>query len=145
MKYDYFNFNERDKLLGVGWSHNHGNKNGVWSEGEIAFILFSVEATEYKNLKLKLNLKPYISNKNKNFSVKIFLNEKLKKEMQLNKLKGNEEIAIDIKNSEIKKENVIIFKFSNLISPLEIFESPDARKLGILLKSMTFEKWKIRK
>ena len=26
-----------------------------------------------------------------------------------------------------------MFKFNNLISPLDIFKSPDARKLGILL------------
>ena len=134
----YFNFEERDKLLGVGWSHNHGN-SGVWSEGEISFVLFSFRPAEYKNLKLKLNFEPYNSNKSENFSVKIFLNEKLKKEIQLNKLKENSEIVIDIKNNELKKENVIMFKFNNLISPLEIFESPDARKLGILLKSMKFE------
>ena len=135
----YFNFNERNNLLGVGWSHNNENKNGVWSEGKIAFVLFGIETTEYEKLKLKLDLKPYISNKNKNFSVKIFLNEKLKKEMQLSNLKENSKTVIDINKTEIKKENVIMFKFNNLVSPLEIFESPDSRKLGILLKSMTFE------
>ena len=37
---------------------------------------------------------------------------------------------------EIKEENVVVFKFDNLSSPLDVFESPDARKLGILLKSV---------
>ena len=40
-KYD-FNFRERSKFLGVGWSHNHGNV-GVWSEGNISFILFGLQ------------------------------------------------------------------------------------------------------
>ena len=35
-------------------------------------------------------------------------------------------------NNEIK----IDFKFKNLISPYEAFESPDSRKLGILLKNI---------
>ena len=37
-----------------------------------------------------------------------------------------------IKNSEIK----IDFNFNNLVSPYEMLESPDSRKLGILTKSI---------
>ena len=41
---------------------------------------------------------------------------------------------------QIGKENIIIFKFNNLKSPLDTFSSPDARKLGILLKSLKITK-----
>ena len=37
-----------------------------------------------------------------------------------------------IKDSEIK----IDFNFKNLISPYEVLESPDSRKLGILIKNI---------
>ena len=37
-----------------------------------------------------------------------------------------------IKNNEIK----IDFNFKNLVSPYEVLESPDSRKLGILLKNI---------
>ena len=45
------------------------------------------------------------------------------------------EILIDEKlteNNEIK----IDFNFKNLVSPYEILESPDSRKLGILIKNI---------
>ena len=37
-----------------------------------------------------------------------------------------------IKNNEIK----IDFNFKNLVSPYEVLESPDSRKLGILIKTI---------
>ena len=59
----------------------------------------------------------------------------LKKEINLNKNKNDINISFDIDVEEINKENIITFKFFNLASPYDILESPDARKLGILLKS----------
>ena len=59
--------------------------------------------------------------------------------MVLNNLK--EDIIFDINKNELKDENIIMFKFENLISPLDIFESPDGRKLGILLKDMIIEEF----
>ena len=52
-----------------------------------------------------------------------------------------EDIIFDINKNELKDENIIMFKFENLISPLDIFESPDGRKLGILLKDMIVEEF----
>ena len=131
-----FNFNERQKLLGVGWSHNSGNK-GVWSDGNISFILFSLK--EPISGKLSLNFNPYKGNRNDNFQVKIYFNNNLKKTIKLNSLKTEKNIAFNFKTNEIKNENIIMFKFDKLISPFDIFESPDARKLGILLKYMVVE------
>ncbi len=37
-----------------------------------------------------------------------------------------------IENNEIK----IDFNFKNLVSPYEVLESPDSRKLGILMKNI---------
>ena len=131
-----FNFHERHKLLGVGWSHNSGN-DGVWSDGNISFILFNLQ--EYGSGKLNLYFTPYKGNKNENFKVKIYFNNKLKKTMKLNHAEIENYVSLNFEKSEIAEENIIMFKFDNLISPFDIFESPDARKLGILLKSMTVE------
>ena len=55
-----------------------------------------------------------LSNKNQDETLKILIKEKL------------------IENNEIK----IDFNFKNLISPYEVLESPDSRKLGILIKNI---------
>ena len=55
-----------------------------------------------------------LANKNKDKKIEILIDEK------------------DIINNEIK----IDFNFKNLISPYEAFESPDSRKLGILIKNI---------
>ena len=52
--------------------------------------------------------------KNQDETLKIFIKEEL------------------IENNEVK----IDFKFKNLVSPYEVLESPDSRKLGILVKSI---------
>ena len=133
-----FAFEEREKFLGVGWTHNFGN-DGVWSEGEIAFVLFRLEQSNNDNFRINFDLKKYTSNNEQNFNVEIYLNNILKSQVNLNKIENLNKISIDVKKSELKNENIIMFKFSNLISPLEIFESPDARKLGILLQSLLVE------
>ena len=120
----------------MGWSHNSGG-DGVWSDGNISFILFNLQ--EYGSGKLNLNFTPYKGNKNENFKVKIYFNNKLKKTMKLNHAEIENYASLNFEKSEIAEENIIMFKFDNLISPFDIFESPDARKLGILLKSMTVE------
>ena len=57
--------------------------------------------------------------------------------MKLNNKQGEKfEILIEkdsIKNNEIK----IDFEFKNPISPYEVLESPDSRKLGMLVKNIT--------
>ena len=133
-----FTFSNRDDLLGVGWSHNNYGE-GVWSEGNMSFILFGLEEINNDVLNIKLKFKPYESNKKDNFIMKIFFNNILKEDVNLSSLKNENELSLNIEKNELEKENIIMFKFENLISPLEIFESPDARKLGILLKSILLE------
>ena len=128
----HFSFDKREEFLGVGWSHNT-NKQGVWSEGDISFILFNLKNDSKEKLKVKLNLNSYNENNNRDYEVKIFFNDIFKKNIVLNNIKNNKNIIFDIQKNEIKDKNIIMFKFNNLISPLDIFKSPDARKLGILL------------
>ena len=54
--------------------------------------------------------------------------------------KGTKEISINLDHAEIQEENVVKFELSNLIPPFDIFESPDGRKLGVLLESLSIQK-----
>jgi hypothetical protein len=134
--YDLF-FNDRDKLLGVGWTHNFGNA-GVWSEGNVAFIMFNTKKLDLNEKKIKLSFEAFKLNKKDNFKMKIYFNNILKSDVNLKSLK-NEEVIFSVKNNEFKNENIIMFELDNLVSPLELFKSPDGRKLGILLKSFKIE------
>ena len=52
---------------------------------------------------------------------------------------NNQEEKIDILiKKELVKDNVvkIDFNFKNPVSPYEVFESPDSRKLGMLIKNI---------
>jgi hypothetical protein len=129
-----YNLNFMGDFLGFGWSHNFG-KPGVWSEGEYSYLLFKLPKSK-KELNLKLKFDSYIKNLNENFLVKILINEKIADTIYLNN-KNNAEINLYKFNNA--SEILIKFQFENLVSPWESFESPDARKLGILLKSFVVE------
>lgn len=121
--------------LGFGWSHNFGDK-GVWSEGENSFLLFTLPDTPKKNLIVEINYDLFLSNNNNNFGVKIFANKVLQKEIDFYKDRNYKKISFTIdKNNFDSNILQIHFEFTGLISPFDKFESPDARKLGILLKS----------
>ena len=129
-----YSLNFRDKFLGFGWSPNH-NKDGVWSEGNNSYLLLNSSKIEENNLEMDLSLTPYKDNKRKDFKVKIFVNNKLNKTINLNNKKNITKTKIKFKNDKKNNEIKIHFKFSGLISPYDIFESPDARQLGVLLTS----------
>ena len=66
-----------------------------------------------------------------------------KKEVDLIKNIDTRELNLNFNNKDIKDNDIIIkFNFEGLRSPYDNFESPDARKLGILLKSFTIEESK---
>jgi len=131
-------FEEEDNFYGLGWSHNF-KKLGIWSEGPTSTLLFKTEKN-YGDLKLEIFCKPYIGKNNKILKFDIYVNNLLNKNVKLeldeNFIQDRKiEILIDeelIKNDEIK----IDFNFENLVSPYEMFESPDSRKLGILTKKI---------
>tara|TARA_A100001015_G_C15039130_1_gene738368 strand:- start:3023 stop:4687 length:1665 start_codon:yes stop_codon:yes gene_type:complete len=128
----------KGKYLGFGWSHNFG-KNGSWSEGKNSFILFKVPKSN-KDHELEISYSPYLKNDNKNYEVSVFINDKFIKKF---KLKNQNKIIVPIKNSlNNKNEYLINFEFNGIISPFDIFESPDARKLGFLANSMLLKEIK---
>ena len=104
-----------------------------------SFILFEFQNKEKRDRKLSIKLKPYSSNNNKDFEMKVYFNDIEKKKINFYNNKKESIISIDLKEQDIIEENIIKFKFKNLIAPVDIFENTDGRKLGILLKSLSIK------
>ena len=136
------NFKDNDNYYGFGWSHNFGIEGtwsegrGIWSEGQVSTLLFRTEKN-YGNIKLEIFCRPYVTKKNSTLAFDIYVNNSFNKNIELaNKNKDQKiEILIDEKNI-INNEIKIDFNFKNLVSPYEVLESPDSRKLGILIKNI---------
>ena len=129
-----FNIKDKDSYYGIGWSHNFG-KLGIWSEGKISTLLFKVNNID-NDLQLEINCLPYINKINNNMEFDVYVNDTFNKTIKLSN-KNEELLKLKIKKDLIKSNEIVIdFKFKNLISPFEVLESPDARKLGILVKNI---------
>ena len=90
---------------------------------------------------MEIFLDPYLTKNKATKEFDVYVNDKFNKKIELkNNSKENKiEILIDekrVKNNEVK----IDFIFKNLISPYEALESPDSRKLGILVKNIKLVK-----
>ena len=100
-------------------------------------MLFKTDQNQ-QDLKLKIICKPYITKKNKFLEFDVYINDSINKNIKLSE--SNQDIEFEILiNSELIKDGEIKldFKFKNLLSPYEVLESPDSRKLGILLKNIS--------
>ena len=128
-----YNVKFKDDFLGFGWTHNFG-KSGAWTEGENSFLIVANDSLK-KYSTLHLNFTPYDSNLNKDFSLEILANDKLIKKVNFENNKKPQNMIVELEKILLNEELIIHFRFSGLISPYDIFESPDARKLGILLNS----------
>lgn len=134
-KKENLNFRDEDNYYGFGWSHNMG-KSGIWSEGSTSTLFFRTDKN-YENLKLEINCQPYITRKNDFSEFDIYVNNIFNQNIRLTKNDQDEKIEILINKEMIKGDEIKIdFNFKNPISPYEVFESPDSRKLGILIKNI---------
>ena len=131
------NLNLRDEsnYYGFGWSHNL-DKPGIWSDGPISTLLFRTDKN-YGDLKLEISCQPYITKKNNISELDIYVNNMFNQNLKLTKNNQDEKIEILINEKLIKNNEIKIdFNFKNLVSPYEVLESPDSRKLGILMKNI---------
>lgn len=130
-------YEEIDNYYGFGWSHNF-SKEGIWSEGKRSTLLFKIEES-LENKILEIICKPYLAVKNKNLNVKIYLNDKYNQSINFDYSEKNKtkKITVLIDHKSIIDNKIVVdFKIENPIAPVEIFESPDSRKLGLLVKSI---------
>ena len=126
---------DNDSYYGFGWSHNL-DKPGIWSDGPISTLLFRTDKN-YGDLKLEISCRPYITKKNNILEFDIYVNNLFNKNMKLANNNQDETFEILIKEEFIENNEIKIdFNFKNLVSPYEVLESPDSRKLGILVKNI---------
>ena len=129
------NMKDQDNYYGLGWWHNAG-KPGIWSEGPISTLLFRTEEN-YGDLKLEISCRPYITKQNSSTEFDIYVNNSLNKNMKLTNKDQDETFEILIKEKFIENNEINIdFNFKNPVSPYEVLESPDSRKLDILMKNI---------
>ncbi len=125
-----------DKFLGFGWTHNF-EKNGAWSEGEVSNLIFNLNENS-NNIYFEFECVPFINNKKPNLHLEVFVNGKFNNNIKIDYIDNQKERKIKFKINEknlIGQTLNIEFRNINPISPLELFISPDSRKLGFLLLS----------
>ena len=128
-------FRDNDSYYGFGWSHNL-DKPGIWSDGPISTLLFRTDKN-YGDLKLEISCRPYITKKNNILEFDIYVNNLFNKNMKLANNNQDETFEILIKEELIENNEIKIdFNFKNPVSPYEVLETPDSRKLGILIKDI---------
>ena len=128
-------FKNENNYYGFGWSHNQG-KPGIWSEGPMSTLFFKANKN-HGDLKLEIICKPYITKKSNILEFDIYVNNTFNQNLKLAKNNQDEKLEVLIKEEFIDNNEIKIdFKFKNLVSPYEVLESPDSRKLGILVKNI---------
>ena len=86
---------------------------------------------------MEILCEPYITKKNKILEFDVYVNNIFNKNIKLQSSQQDEKIEILINKEFVKNKDVKIdFNFKNLVSPYEVLESPDSRKLGILAKNI---------
>ena len=141
----YFDFKNENSINGLGWTHSLGTpKNGLWTEGKTSNILFRLEEkNKANNLQIAIKLNSIITKNNEPIKFTININDNLYKKFILKSLSDLKEDTIYLDfNKNIADNNIIHIKFliDNPITKLELLESPDARKLGILVESIKLTK-----
>lgn len=137
LNYNYkFNNYTNDNFLGLGWSYNN-IKSGIWSDGYISSLLFNIDNIN-SDLVFEISCDPYLNNKHKNQDLEIYYNNILVKKINFEFDKTNNNlIKFELKKELITNNNIELrFKFINPGSPSDYNESPDSKKLGILLKNI---------
>ncbi len=137
LNYNYkFNNYTNDNFLGLGWSYNN-IKSGIWSDGYISSLLFNIDNIN-SDLVFEISCDPYLNNKHKNQDLEIYYNNILVKKINFEFGKThNNLIKFELKKELITNNNIELrFKFINPGSPSDYNESPDSKKLGILLKNI---------
>jgi hypothetical protein len=138
-----FNFRDEQAIHGFGWTHSIGSpSSGIWTEGNISTLLFKFVNTTNDDCLIKIRLGSLITKKNKPINFSININNLFTKKFSLKNVNQLDENSIKLR---VKKEiilndaNYIKFKIENPVSPLELFQSPDARNLGLLIESIEIQ------
>lgn len=132
------NYKDNNSVFGLGWSHNMGS-NGIWSEGYRSTIMFNFNNNMKDKYIFKIKVKSISTKKNESLNFQIFFNGKIKKQYSLKNIGNLSDhlIIFELNKEDLNVNNHLIdFQINNPVSPIEKYESPDGRKLGILVESI---------
>ena len=130
---------KENNILGIGWTHAPFG-NGVWTEGNISSLIFKLNKDNQKDYKMLMNINSIMTKKDKKLNLEIKLNNILISKFSLSKdeIKKKSFLEIKIDNNLLNySEQKIDIIVNNPLSPLDLFESPDSRDLGLLVSGFT--------
>lgn len=105
-----------------------------WTDSQIASVELPVlQVPEGQSLMVALDVIPFVTDKRKTQNVDVLVNDKLVKELVMDKPAVYKFVLPQMSDSE---KIVLKFKFSNLKSPKELKLYDDARKLGFAIKTL---------
>jgi hypothetical protein len=135
-----FSFINQKSIHGLGWSQDY-QERGIWTEGNISTILFKYKSATNKKNYIDIKIASFIKKNDNPIKFIIELNNKEVGKYSISNLKDLDNIRIDM---PLKKSNndiyLINIKVINPITPLELLQSPDGRKLGLLVESLEITK-----
>jgi hypothetical protein len=133
-------FHNENSIHGFGWTHNNPySNNGLWTEGNISNLLFKLNEINNDNFKIKIRINSIITKNNEPINFTIEINDNFSKRFSLKNINELKENSIFIDTDKILlKDKIVYIKFiiDNPVTKLELLESPDARKLGLLVESI---------
>ena len=129
--------NKHDEYFGIGWTHNLSNP-GIWSEGYISTLLFKIDSNQDDDFLLEIKIEPSQLN-NKKLKFNALINGEFTKRYETSENHNLSKLLLNLEKN-IDNTYKVDFKFSNLDSALDVLQSPDARKLGFLVKSIKVRK-----
>ena len=135
-------YNNPQSIHGLGWSQDYKGR-GIWSEGNISTILFKYKSITDEVEYIEIKISSLIKKVNDSLKFTIELNNKEVGRFDISNVEDLEDSKIRIAIPQQKSNNNIYFvnlKILNPISPLEILQSPDARRLGLLIESLKITK-----
>lgn len=127
-----------EEFLWYGWSHAEGEFR--WSDGKQAAIIFGLD--QFNDLALNVRTSAFLG-KGILFQqrVQFFLNGQKVGTLWL-RSEAVEENAILLPKNLLKRNNILVLKLPDAISPDQIGFSPDQRQLGIKMEWIWFEQSK---
>lgn len=134
-----FGFGDRDFLL-KGWSRiemNESYRPFCWAE-EIESIIL-IPLTKLSDYQLTLRVSPLIYEDSPEQTMEIYINDKYLTKLSLKKEWAK--YSLDVPGSFwIKGNNLVKFKYGWIISPGEVSDSPDTRKLAVAFDYISLER-----
>lgn len=127
---------DRSKYVISGWGERE-SWGGIWSTQDRATIKLPIPEDGAKSIIFNVNA--FVSSNHPSQEVLVFINGHLQGKVNLNKFEGNT-FSIQLPSLENRSLPITIdFEFPNAISPKDLKLGEDNRKLGIGLKTATYQ------